>query len=575
MKNLILLISLVFAIGLSSQSQVVDSVFISEFHYDNTGADTLEGFEISGIAGTDLSCYTLYFYNGSNGLEYSQNQLEGIIPNQLCDLGAIWFNESSIQNGVDALALYNHCSDSKVQFLSYEGVLIASNGPFSGDTSLQVSVFESNSAIGLSLQFLGINSNFIDSLWVGPNANSIGIINSQNPPCFFSVELSNPQLESQCQFFGLQEFSVQLSNYSNSTLVTFVVSYSFQDSVYSDSLFELIIPDSVFDYVFQDSILFLNDGAFIIECWLEAINEGQIYTDSITITDTFVEFDSLIVSNLEFNNCLGDTILLEAIDFNADYFSDSSTVNWSTIVEQDSVFHLMVYNQCNSDSFSVIINVSELDLGSDITICSNDTINVSVPDIFNSYSWSNGDSISEITLSNATTLSLLVQDSSTCFLADTIEVFESVAVDLGDDLLHCIGDTIWISSNFVDGLFQWSTGDSSSQIMSFSNSLISLQYTSQYACVSSDTILVEFMDCDTVVVSIDDIYFGFSVFPNPVEDYLFISNIKNDNQKYSYQIFDSLGRVLVNEKTSKSQIKIDIQDFQKGFYFLQIEKTKS
>lgn len=75
MKNLILLFSMVFAIVLSSHSQTIDPVFISEFHYDNIGGDTLEGFEISGIAGTDLSCYTIYLYNGSNGLIYSQEIL--------------------------------------------------------------------------------------------------------------------------------------------------------------------------------------------------------------------------------------------------------------------------------------------------------------------------------------------------------------------------------------------------------------------------------------------------------------------------------------------------------------------
>ena len=76
MKNLILLFSMVFAIVLSSHSQTIDSVFISEFHYDNIGGDTLESFEISFVYGTDLSCYTNYLYNGSNGLIYSQEILK-------------------------------------------------------------------------------------------------------------------------------------------------------------------------------------------------------------------------------------------------------------------------------------------------------------------------------------------------------------------------------------------------------------------------------------------------------------------------------------------------------------------
>lgn len=575
MKNFILLASLFFVVGLSSHSQTVDSVFFSEFHYDNIGADTLEGFEISGLAGTDLSCYTVYFYNGSNGLIYSQDVLEGIIPNQLCDFGAVWFNVSSIQNGFDAIALYNNCTNSKLQFISYEGVLVANDGPFSGDTSLQVTVVESNSAIGSSLQFLGINSDFTDSLWVGPVSHSIGLVNALNPPCSFSVALSNLVVESECQSFGLQELSVQLTNTSNSNLDTFIISYSFQDSVYSDSILQTVSPDSVLDYIFQDSILFSSEGDFTINCTLDAIKDGQTFSDSITITDSFIEFDSLTVSDLIFNICIEDTISLQASDLNGDYFTDTSSVSWTTIVNQDSIFQLMVSNQCQTDSFSITINVSELDLGPNVTLCTNDTISINAASIFNSYSWSNGDSTSQVSLTQAGSLSLLVQDSVGCFLSDTIVILQSVDVDLGVDLEKCIGDTILISCNFDEGSFQWSTGDTSVQILTFTTSSISLEYTSQNGCVSSDTISVEFIDCDTTMVSVNNnASLEFSVFPNPVKDYLYISNLENDNQQYNYQIFDSLGRVLIDEKLSKTNVKIDIQEFNRGIYFLQIEKNK-
>lgn len=574
MKNIILFASLVFAVGLSSHSQTVDSVFISEFHYDNIGADTLEGFEVSGLAGIDLSCYTVYFYNGSNGLIYGQDILEGIIPNQLCDFGAVWFNMSSIQNGVDAIALYNNCTNSKLQFISYEGFLVANDGPFSGDTSSQITVVESNSTIGSSLQFIGINSDFTDSLWLGPVSHSIGLVNALNPPCSFSVALSNLNVESECQSFGLQELSVQLTNTSNSSIDTFIISYSFQDSIYSDSILQTVLPDSVLDYIFQDSILFSSEGVFTINCTLDAINDGQTYSDSISIMDSFIEFDSLIVSDLIFNICIGDTIFLQASDLNGDYFTDTSSV-WTTIVNQDSIFQLMVSNQCQTDSFSITINVSELDLGPNVSLCTNDTIGINAASIFNSYSWSNGDSTSQVSLTQAGSLSLLVQDSIGCLLSDTIVILQSVDVDLGVDLENCIGDTILISCNFDDGSFQWSTGDTSVQILTFSTSSISLEYTSQNGCVSSDTISVEFIDCDTTMVSVNNnASLGFSVYPNPVKDYLFISNLENYNQQFNFQIFDSLGRVLMNEKLSKTNVKIDIQEFNRGVYFLQIEKNK-
>ena len=40
-------------------------VRIAEIHYDNAGADVGEQVEVSGPAGTDLSAYKIYLYNGN------------------------------------------------------------------------------------------------------------------------------------------------------------------------------------------------------------------------------------------------------------------------------------------------------------------------------------------------------------------------------------------------------------------------------------------------------------------------------------------------------------------------------
>jgi hypothetical protein len=52
-----------------------------------------------------------------------------------------------------------------LQFLSYEGSFVAIDSPFDGDSPSQISVLESSSAVGYSLQFFGLNSSFVDTLW--------------------------------------------------------------------------------------------------------------------------------------------------------------------------------------------------------------------------------------------------------------------------------------------------------------------------------------------------------------------------------------------------------------------------
>ena len=75
MKPLFLLPFIVFSFSSFAQNtfqfNTSNSVFINEFHYDNTGVDTLEGVEIVSLVDTDLSCYKLYFVNGTNGNYYA------------------------------------------------------------------------------------------------------------------------------------------------------------------------------------------------------------------------------------------------------------------------------------------------------------------------------------------------------------------------------------------------------------------------------------------------------------------------------------------------------------------------
>ena len=94
-------------------------VFINEIHYDNVGADFDEGVEIAGPAGTDLSGWSLLFYNGSNGAPYMQAALAGVIDDEQDGYGALAFSIAGIQNGSpDGLALLD-AADNVLQFHSY------------------------------------------------------------------------------------------------------------------------------------------------------------------------------------------------------------------------------------------------------------------------------------------------------------------------------------------------------------------------------------------------------------------------------------------------------------------------
>lgn len=155
------------------------AVFINEIHYDNAGSDAGEAVELAGAAGQDLAGWSLLFYNGSSGAVYKNVALSGVFANTQQGMGVLGFSISGIQNGSpDGIALIDDAG-SVLQFLSYEGSLLASDGAAVGRMSVDIGVAEdSSTSVGSSLQLMGSGRDYADFYW-GVGADSFGGINQQ------------------------------------------------------------------------------------------------------------------------------------------------------------------------------------------------------------------------------------------------------------------------------------------------------------------------------------------------------------------------------------------------------------
>ncbi|WP_150049358.1 ExeM/NucH family extracellular endonuclease [Methylomonas rhizoryzae] len=163
-------------------AQAATPVFINEIHYDNSGTDIGEAIEIVGPAGTDLHGWRLVLYNGNGGAAYDTRLLTGGIADQSGNgygTLSVSYPSNGIQNGApDGVALID-ADNRVVQFLSYEGSFIASDGPAAGISASDIGVAESSgTASGLSLQLSGSGSHYEDFVWQSEQAASFGAINS-------------------------------------------------------------------------------------------------------------------------------------------------------------------------------------------------------------------------------------------------------------------------------------------------------------------------------------------------------------------------------------------------------------
>ncbi len=155
------------------------TVFINELHYDNASVDTGEFVELMGAAGTDLTGWSLEFYNGFDGTTYRTELLTGSITDQQDGFGTVRIDlpVDGIQNAdsaADGMALVNDIGEV-VQFISYEGVFTATNGAAVGLTSTDIGVAENASTpVGGSLQLTGSSSQFT---WTVSTTSTPGDVN--------------------------------------------------------------------------------------------------------------------------------------------------------------------------------------------------------------------------------------------------------------------------------------------------------------------------------------------------------------------------------------------------------------
>ena len=181
--------------GLASVSQAVSAPAIrfAEIHYDNTGTDAGEAIEVSGPAGADVTGWQVILYNGNGGASYDTKPLSGTIPATCGARGVLVINYpvNGIQNGSpDGMALID-AGGGVVEFLSYEGVFAATNGPANGLTSTDIGVSEAGTEpLGKSLQRSAAGT------WAGPIDNTFGACNDNDgtppppPPVVASVTVT-------------------------------------------------------------------------------------------------------------------------------------------------------------------------------------------------------------------------------------------------------------------------------------------------------------------------------------------------------------------------------------------------
>lgn len=158
------------------------NIWVNEFHYDNDGTDTGEFIEIAVDAeSANLSELDLTLYNGSNGSMYKTVNGSEFTTGETVNgitLFYVDFPSNGIQNGApDGISL--SINEEVVQFLSYEGVMTAVDGPAADLESTDIGAAQNGTeSIGSSLYLTGKGRTYNQFTWAAANSSTKGLVNA-------------------------------------------------------------------------------------------------------------------------------------------------------------------------------------------------------------------------------------------------------------------------------------------------------------------------------------------------------------------------------------------------------------
>ncbi|CAI5496242.1 unnamed protein product [Closterium sp. Naga37s-1] len=155
--------------------------WFNEIHYSNEGPDKNEFIEVVVSPGVDPSTLTIYLYNGANGKTYGKLPLSKFnLPPTNVNGFVVYGNtyaQGGLQNGPsDGMALVSQPANGDatvIQFLSYDGELVAVDGPAKGFKSTDIGVKETdNSPAESALGLIGVGKKYEDFKWSKFNKNA-------------------------------------------------------------------------------------------------------------------------------------------------------------------------------------------------------------------------------------------------------------------------------------------------------------------------------------------------------------------------------------------------------------------
>lgn len=228
--------------------------------------------------------------------------------------------------------------------------------------------------------------------------------------------------------------------------------------------------------------------------WVQVMNNNNCTTtDSLalaisTLSDVSLGNDTTI--------CVGDSIQLNAGLSEVKYLWNTSDTTQKIFTKTPGAYAVTVTDVLGcEDKDTVQVSTSSypsVSLGNDTALCKNSSITLDAGNTGMNFIWSTGTTNQTENFSTAGTYWVQVTNSNNCTTTDTLALDVSTlsAINLGNDLTICSGDSVQLDAGISSEKYLWNTADTTQQIYAKGQGLYSVIISDNIGCQEKDTIQV-------------------------------------------------------------------------------------
>jgi len=401
----------------------------------------------------------------------------------------------------------------------------------------------------------------------------------ENPDLIYdSYTLENLNSDSTIYYQYIYEAESQYVGLSDNSGEGGYFGFSIDRAVYFDAYTEITIKTAIVYASGEEDRVFTleNSSGVVLDTKTINVSAGQstIELDFHVSAGTGYELHVNSANNLSYTgdydgpNVGYPFTIPDLISFTGNNYSDSFWYFFYNIevVEGSG-------SSCPSDisPISAILDVPELSVGNDTTICKGNEVELIAGNGFVSYLWNNDSNDESITVIMPGTYSVSVTNEHSC----TAE--SSVIVENYEDLSYSVTAEPYFSDNYGSAIINiidgedpvnvlWSNDMTDMNILSLMPGTYFFTLTDANGCIYNDSVVVEDFSGVYPEIGKDNMFY---VFPNPVSEILFIQSEQNGLTEF--KIFDTQGRMIREDSIVDTNVSVDVSEWSREVYFVELQ----